>query len=1656
MLDGFSAPKNPLNAGSNLDTSDTPPGRPVDDPSAVRKAIFDKSLQTLQEYKPIAGTTHTLRIENPSYEGPEDFSEQAQKDAIINNLTLGRRLRADVILSDNATGTDLAKKRVTLANIPYYTDRGTIINRGTAYTMANQMRLQPGSYTRVKESGELENHVNPTPGNGVPHRIFLDPKSGVFRIRIGQANIPLVPLLHAMGVDDQQIKRAWGSDLAAINFSKTTSGDLTKLYKRLVWHPTETDPHKQREAINIAMQGTQLDPDVMQRTLGKPYANVSSDMLLDITRKLLAVKNKHNPALLQRLGLNPADEDDRDHLAFMRLLGPEDIIAERLRSGSQVLRAALWKAVRTKNLDNFPTNILNKSVRSALLESGLAQASEEINPVQILEQRMRVTRMGMGAIPSTDAIPESSRAVQSSHLNFIDPVSTPECFDSGTQVYTAQGWLNWKEVTQDTKFLCRDADGTLFYSPASKIIKQRYVGRMYGYESETINYLVTPNHMFFVRDPETKKWIRKAASEIHENEYGFPTGECADTIVTAYPYRERHYRGYYTAYFAGMVYCATVPGGMLYVRRKDKELWTGNSSRIGVDVRFAQHVRKGPNGEMWAPFKNTQTGAVEWKQPKELYDAKIAFPGYLPKPGEPIDQRALSHALQTNKLFESDGKLFIPAIHNGQMDIVPINEVDYQLPHMEKVFTPTMNLVPLKSGMKAHRSAMAARMITQALPLADAEAPYVQNGTPDDPNVSYEDQYGVHVGAVRAQKPGIVTDVQPNSITVQHYDGTTSNIGLSVDRPSNRKTGFTQTPVVQPGDIVANNSLLAHSNYTDKNGTVALGKNVRAAYIPVRGYNYEDAQVISESLAKRLTSLHMYQHPVDLDPTKDKADLKTFRSIFPNKYSDAQLSTIDDNGVIKVGSKVNYGDPLMLVATPRSDRVGELSHARSTGWKDQSETWDHHTEGIVTDVSRTNKGMVVAVKTLMPTQLGDKLAPRNGSKGVISAILPDDQMPIAEDGKPIEWAINPNSIITRSNPAQIPETLLGKIAAITGKPYKIQDFGDIDDLNEFANNELKKHGLHATETVTDPVTGRQIPGVLVGNSYIMKLHHTAEAKASGRGFGAYTADHAPAKGGPEGSKTWGMLHLNALLSSGATGAIVDGSLVRGQQNPDYWAAVMSGRTPPDPPVPFVYKKFITQLQGAGINPVRTGSRTQLMAMTSDDINDLAGNREVQNPNTINWDDANMTPIKGGLFDEGLFGGAAGNRWAKITLAEALPNPVMEEPIRRLLGLTKQQFNDVIANKDKLNGRTGPAAIVHALKNYNVDNALKQAEYQIRYGRKTQRDDAVRRIGYLLGIKRTGVTPDKWVWNAVPVMPPIFRPVNKMQGSGVPMVADANYLYRDLFENNQNLKENAKEFDNVGDERLALYNSLKALTGLTDPAPQHLQERNVKGILKHITGNSPKYSIVQRRLLGSTADLVGRATIIPNPDLDLDSVSLPEEQAWKVYKPFIVRKLAQSGMPVVRAAQDVQDRSAAAKNALLDVMRERPVIIDRAPVLHRYSVMAFWPRLTKNSNMELNPSINKGFNADYDGDAMQFHVPSTDDAIHDAVTKLMPSKNLLAVSNFKVHQVPQQEYLAGLYHASTKNHNNMPIQFQTKAEAIKAFKQGKLDLGHTIQILEKDA
>lgn len=594
-------------------------------------------------------------------------------------------------------------------------------------------------------------------------------------------------------------------------------------------------------------------------------------------------------------------------------------------------------------------------------------------------------------------------------------------------------------------------------------------------------------------------------------------------------------------------------------------------------------------------------------------------------------------------------------------------------------------------------------------------------------------------------------------------------------------------------------------------------------------------------------------------------------------------------------------------------------------------------------------------------------SPRSALKGVVGAIVPDDKMPRdAATNEPYDILMNPLGIPSRVAPNQLIETAMAKLAKATGQQVRIPQDPPPEGWARWASDRLKEAGVSPTADVFDPETGKTLHGIGDGYVYFHAMHHLADKKLSAKGgSGGYTADLQPAKGGPEGAKRASSLDANALLAHGATENLKDVIAVRGTKNEDFWKAVRSGGPLPQPQVPFVYKKAMNLLRAGGINVVEGQRATDIMPMTDRDTDRLAGGRLITNSRML---DDEMHDIKGGLFDPYATGGSGNqDRWAAIALPEPIPNPVMEEPVRRVLGLTGKRLQAVISGEEQLDGLTGGKALQAALGRIDVDAEIARQRDIVRTARGSKRDDAVKIIGYLSGCKKQGLQPKDWMITKVPVIPPMFRPVAKLGDTA--LISDINELYRDVIESAGAFSELRKDVPDSGlaDERLNVYKAVKAAYGLGDPISPEGQAKKLKGAIRQVIGTSPKTGLWQSKVISKAVDGVGRAVISPEPNYDMDQCGIPEETAWKLYKDYVVRGLARRGYPQERAMQLVDERAEVAKDLLLEEMGRRPVILDRAPTWHKFNFMAFWPSLVEGNTMRMNPVVEKAFTADHDGD-----------------------------------------------------------------------------------------
>lgn len=874
--------------------------------------------------------------------------------------------------------------------------------------------------------------------------------------------------------------------------------------------------------------------------------------------------------------------------------------------------------------------------------------------------------------------------------------------------------------------------------------------------------------------------------------------------------------------------------------------------------------------------------------------------------------------------------------------------VTYDLDVNDRVFMTT-------NGILVHNS----KYSRAALPLVGREAPLVQPA--DQEGKPIAERFAGQLGVIRAEQPGTVLSVKPDEIVVQQADGTKKSYELVNLFPHARKTYRHNYPEVKEGDTVKPGQLLATSNYTTKDGQAALGTNLRIMFSPAYGNTFEDSIVISESAAKKLTSEHMYNEEVARDDDV-RYDLKAFSEMFPGKFDARQVATLDENGRVKPGTVLKYGDPVFVGV--RDVQAGPATMGRKKA-RPEIITWEHDLPGVVTDVADTKDGMIAYIRSNNPMQVGDKIGVPWGGKGVVSEIVPDDAMWRDEQGRPIDIVMSPLGVYARTNPAVYVATWLGKVAEKTGKPYRLPLFSGKNWV-EFAKEELDKNGLKDKETVYDPRAGRHIPEVTTGMIYAYKLQHTAESKSKARSTAGYTYDEEPSRGGATGSKHYGSMEYQALLSHWVPEVIRDLKLIKGRKNDEFWRQLKLGQTPAMPGTPMVYEKFRDYIRAAGVNITDTPHGEAIFAMTDKQARELTGNNKLENADT--YSAGALRPIPGGLFDQDKTDSLGnGRRWAYYELPEPMLNPIMEEPIRNILGVTKKEFDDILAGRVPLDGKRGGTAVKDWLSRLDLDALSARARETLKTGTASKKNAALKQYSWVEAMKRAGVRPEEFMMTRVPVLPPKFRPIAP-QGKRI-MVADPNYLYKALHDTIRDLKDSETLPDELrADARMNVVKAYRSLVGVADPEQEKLVQKNVGGILDQLLGKgSPKFGFVQRRVIESNVDLSGLGVATLNPALKLNQIGMPESEAWKLYEPFVIRRLVRNGYPAAAALSYTKKKDPVAYKALQDEVKERPVLVNRAPTLHKLSIMAFEPVLTKGHTIQVAPAIVAPFNLDFDGD-----------------------------------------------------------------------------------------
>lgn len=1595
-----------------------------------RERIREHLKEGIMESFPVQGKKFSLEIEDVDV-NRATFSQNEQKKALLEGTTLVESVTGTVILKDTETGKELDRSKRTLAHLPYFTERHTFIMKGNEYTVANQVRIKPGVYTRERGNGELEAAFNLARGQNF--RIVLDPEKGIFHLQYGTSNTPLYVVLRALGVSHQAISREWGQDLADLNRNESMGKEtqaLTKIYKKLVpAYDRESAPSQEEmaRAIKEVYLRASLDPEVTMLTLGKRFERVDDDALLRASKKLLKVFNEQE------------EQDDRDSLAYKTLHTVESFMKERVaKDAAPTLRKKMMRKLNQniqdpKVRDFVPTAPYTKSLQSFLTTSSLSNTPMQINPMEVIDSSVKITSLGEGGISSHLAVPDEARDIHSTHFGIIDPIRTPESMSVGIDVRSAL-------------HAARDNAGNL-YTP------------VYNVKTRKTDYL--------------------SATEMSQAVIAFPGqdlkgGRAVSALkngrVQSVPIKEVQYQ---LVHAASMYSPATNLVPFLNSAQGNRNIMGAKmqTQALPLKEREAPYVqvkgwRAGETVEkefarMTLPF-SPEAGTIEKIDDDYIYirpDFKKVASGLTATivMGNP---KYVSGNPLAKKFYEEIKEYLEERGYNTEIDPgLPYTtppRADLWVGHSRGVdrlrFAPpttkTMAVGSSEEGAVNH-PVDAAWIKRLEAGEVDGESP------PREHYIFTPDMKRALDKIVREQahrKTASCAYMKTASI-VEQNDGLI-RVPYSNNFPLMSKTFIHDDLKRKVGDHVDKGETLADNNFTRDN-TLALGKNLSVAYIPYYGKNSNDAVVISASAASKLTSLHMYKESLTLDPTTT-IDKEKHRAYFGAKYDRRQYDQLDTNGVVKRGAKVQEGD-LLIAALQTSQMssqaamLGKLHKSLVKPYRDAGITWEHQHQGSVVDVAVTSKQVTVSIRCEEPMKIGDKLSNRHGAKGVVSTIVPDAQMIKDEAGRPVDVLLTSAGVITRINPSQIIESAVGKVAEKTGKPIEIDQFADHDNV-QWAKDLLKKHNIKDKETVYDPVSGKSIPNIHVGRQYTFKLFKSSETNFAGRGVGpGYDANQQPTKGGDEGAKSIGKMEANALLAHGARAILRDAESVKGQRNDEYWRKVQLGLPAAMPTSNFAYDKFLDTIQGSGVKVTRQGHDVRLGPMTDNDIDRMA-NHTITSALLVKTKTgkgvANIEAERGGLFDPVATGGLQGTKYSKIELSEPVVNPVFEDPVRRLLGLNTKDFQ-------KMQTERGGAYFKEELNKLDLHAKEKELLELTKKRRGSSRNDAVKQLKYLSALKQENLRAgDAYVISKVPVTPPIVRPVTPTS-QGTTLVADSNYLYRDLMLANESFRDMPEELatpEEVGRHRQHLNDSVSALFGLRDPVSPQNQGRGVKGHIMQITGtSSPKSGYFHDKLMSRRQDLTGRATIVPDATLGIDEVGMPEDMAWSMYEPFIIRRLVQNGYSAIDARNKVQAKDHAARKALDREIQERPALINRAPSLHRYNVVAAYPKLVSGKSLHINPFVEAGTNADYDGDAMQVHVPSSDDAVREAKGITLSKLLFGDQTRDSLMVFPAHEAIIGTYKATEFVDVGPERRFKTKAEAVAAYKRGEIKMSTPVKI-----
>ena len=610
---------------------------------------------------------------------------------------------------------------------------------------------------------------------------------------------------------------------------------------------------------------------------------------------------------------------------------------------------------------------------------------------------------------------------------------------------------------------------------------------------------------------------------------------------------------------------------------------TPEGPNIGLISYLSSYARINRYGFIEAPYRKVDKATGKVTDQVEYMTADMEDEFTIAQATEPLDENGcLMNARITCR-------------HRNEIIDVDRDQVDYVDVSPKMMFSIATAMIPFLENDDANRALMGANMQRQAVPLLTTEAPIVATGQEHKNCIDSE-------VAILAEEDGVITKVSAQYVTVRYDSGRVVEYKLTKYLRSNHGTCINQRPIVSAGQRVEKGEVIVDGPST-ANGEIALGKNILMGFMTWEGYNYEDAILLNERMVKEdvFTSIHIEEYETESRDTKLGPEEIT-RDI-PNVGDDA-LKDLDERGIIRVGAEVRAGDILVGKVTPKgeTDLTAEERLLRAIFGEKAREVRDtslkvpHGESGIIVDVKVFTReagdelspgvNMVVRVYIAQKRKIsvGDKMAGRHGNKGVVSRILPQEDMPFLPDGTPLDIVLNPLGVPSRMNIGQVLEVHLGYAAKTLGWKVATPVFNGADE-KDIAET-LKLAGLRpdGKSWLYDGRTGERFDNpVTVGYVYFLKLHHLVDDKIHARSTGPYSLVTQQPLGGKAqfGGQRFGEMEVWALEAYGAAYTLQEILTVKSDDvtgRVRTYESIVKGHNVPKPGVPESFKVLVKELQ----------------------------------------------------------------------------------------------------------------------------------------------------------------------------------------------------------------------------------------------------------------------------------------------------------------------------------------------------------------------------------------------------------------------------------------------------------------------------------------------